>query len=71
MEDQPERTYVDYLLMAEQCEEEGPPKVRRVRVAHVVPKRRIASEAELEEALEALRKAVARARHDAEAVELE
>ena len=51
--------------------EKGRPKVRRVRVARVVPKRRIASDADLEEALDALRKAVANALSDAEAVELE
>jgi len=50
--------------------EEGP-RVKRLRVAQVVPKRRIGSEAELEEALTALRRAVIEALVEADAVELE
>ena len=51
-------------------DEEGP-KVKRLRVAEVVPKRRIENEAELEEALDALRGAVKAALDEVEAVELE
>ena len=50
--------------------EEGP-RVRRLRVAQVVPKRRIENEAELDEALTALRGAVTEALAEADAVELE
>jgi len=47
------------------------PKVRRLRVSQVVPKLRIENEAELEEALTALRSAVTEALGEANAVELE
>jgi hypothetical protein len=49
------------------------PKVRRLRVAQVVPKRRIENEGELEEALDALRASVSQALagDDVDAVELE
>jgi hypothetical protein len=46
-------------------------EVRRLRVADVVPKRRIESEDELEEVLDALRDAVSKALGEANAVELE
>jgi len=47
------------------------PKVKRLRVAQVIPKRRIENKAELEEALTALRGAVTEALDQVEAVELE
>lgn len=47
------------------------PRVKRLRVIEVVPKRRVQSEAELEEALGALRRAVADALGEADVVELE
>lgn len=47
------------------------PKVKRLRVAQVIPKRRIENKAELEEALTALRGAVTEALDEVEAVELE
>ena len=47
------------------------PKVKRLRVAEVVPKRRIENEAELEEALGVLRGAVTEALTEADVVELE
>ena len=47
------------------------PKVKRLRVAQVVPKSRIENEADLKEALEVLRKAVTEALDEVEAVELE
>jgi hypothetical protein len=46
-------------------------KVRHLRVAEVVPKRRIKNEAELEEVLDALRGAVTAALDKVEVVELE
>ena len=51
--------------------EEGAPRVRRLRVAEVVPKSRIENETELEEALDALRGTVKKALGEVEAVELE
>lgn len=51
--------------------EDEVPKVRRLRVAEVVPKRRIENEADLNEALGALREAVTKALDEVEAVELE
>lgn len=50
---------------------EEEPKVKRLRVAQVIPKRRIENKAELEEALTALRGAVTEALDEVEAVELE
>ncbi len=51
--------------------DEEEPKVKRLRVAEVVPKRRIENEADLKEALTALRGAVTEALDEVEAVELE
>ena len=51
-------------------DDEGP-RIKRLRVAQVVPKRRIHNEADLDEALTALRGAVAEALSEADAVELE
>ena len=51
-------------------DEEGP-KIKRLRVAEVVPRRCIKNEAELEDALSALREAVTAALDEVEAVELE
>jgi hypothetical protein len=47
------------------------PRVKRLRVADVVPKRRIECEAELEEALNALREAIREFLAQAQAVELD
>ena len=58
-------------LEAETPYGEETPKVKRLRVAEVVPKRRIENEDELEEALTALRGAVTEALDQVEAVELE
>ncbi len=50
---------------------EEAPSIRRVRVAQVVPKPRIENEADLDEALDALRGKVIEALHEVEVVELE
>jgi hydroxypyruvate isomerase len=47
------------------------PRIKRLRVVEVVPKRQVKNEAELEEALEALRGAAAQALSEADAVELQ
>jgi len=47
------------------------PKVKRLRVAQVVPKQRIESEVELDEALDALRGEVKKALDEYDAVELQ
>lgn len=47
------------------------PRIKRLRVAQVVPKPRIENEAELEAALGALREAVTEALDSADAVEIE
>jgi len=51
--------------------DDGTPSVKRLRVAEVVPRTRIESKADLDEALDALRAAVTEALDTAEAVELE
>jgi len=58
-------------LEAETQYGEEEPKVKRLRVVQVIPKRRVENKVELEEALTALRGAVTKALDEVEAVELE